>query len=66
MSVLNLVESKIIDRTKISDLVKSWRRSSQKIVFTNGCFDVLHYGHVNYLAKAKDFGSKFVVSFVVC
>jgi rfaE bifunctional protein nucleotidyltransferase chain/domain len=34
---------------------------NQKIVFTNGCFDILHQGHVDYLCKAKDLGHKLII-----
>lgn len=38
-----------------------WRRHSEKIVFTNGCFDILHLGHVTYLEKARRFGDRLIV-----
>jgi len=38
-----------------------WRFQEKKIVFTNGCFDLLHLGHIDYLAKAKDLGDILVV-----
>lgn len=38
-----------------------WRFQDQKIVFTNGCFDLLHLGHIDYLAKAADLGTKLVI-----
>ncbi|MBI4549546.1 MAG: D-glycero-beta-D-manno-heptose 1-phosphate adenylyltransferase [Candidatus Omnitrophica bacterium] len=41
--------------------VQKARRAGKKIVFTNGCFDILHYGHVDYLRKAKKFGDLLVV-----
>jgi D-beta-D-heptose 7-phosphate kinase/D-beta-D-heptose 1-phosphate adenosyltransferase len=37
------------------------RRKGRKIVFTNGCFDILHYGHIDYLRKAKRFGDLLIV-----
>ena len=37
------------------------RKSGQKIVFTNGCFDIMHVGHVRYLADAKSHGDLLVV-----
>jgi rfaE bifunctional protein nucleotidyltransferase chain/domain len=39
-----------------------WRLKNDKIVFTNGCFDILHTGHVTYLAKAADLGNRLVVA----
>ncbi len=38
-----------------------WRMKGQKIVFTNGCFDILHHGHLDYLAKAADMGNVLIV-----
>lgn len=43
------------------EVLKSWRKTNKKIVFTNGCFDILHQGHVVYLAKAAALGDKLVV-----
>jgi len=41
--------------------IKYWRKRSKKIVFTNGCFDLIHRGHVTYLNKAKSLGDKLVI-----
>ncbi|MGW8122188.1 D-glycero-beta-D-manno-heptose 1-phosphate adenylyltransferase [Roseivirga echinicomitans] len=38
-----------------------WKSQGEKVVFTNGCFDILHLGHIDYLEKAKALGSKLVV-----
>src|SRR5262245_52070940 len=38
-----------------------WRFQGKKIVFTNGCFDILHLGHVDYLSKAADLGDVLVI-----
>ncbi|MBK7226555.1 MAG: D-glycero-beta-D-manno-heptose 1-phosphate adenylyltransferase [Saprospiraceae bacterium] len=53
---------KIKNPTELLDLVSSWKASKQKIVFTNGCFDILHVGHVSYLAEAKSKGDKLIVA----
>ncbi|RDU63957.1 D-glycero-beta-D-manno-heptose-7-phosphate kinase [Helicobacter sp. MIT 14-3879] len=42
-------------------LISSYKKDGKKIVFTNGCFDILHYGHLSYLKKAKSFGDILVV-----
>jgi rfaE bifunctional protein nucleotidyltransferase chain/domain len=39
-----------------------WRGSGQKIVFTNGCFDILHHGHLTLLAEAAEFGNKLILA----
>jgi rfaE bifunctional protein nucleotidyltransferase chain/domain len=41
--------------------VAEWKAKGEKIVFTNGCFDIIHLGHVDYLERARDLGSKLVV-----
>jgi|SRR6478609_669815 D-glycero-beta-D-manno-heptose 1-phosphate adenylyltransferase len=42
-------------------IVRQWKAEGQKIVFTNGCFDLIHLGHVDYLEKARNLGDKMVV-----
>lgn len=42
-------------------VVNSWKAQGKKIVFTNGCFDLLHLGHVDYLEKARNMGDKLVL-----
>jgi D-beta-D-heptose 7-phosphate kinase/D-beta-D-heptose 1-phosphate adenosyltransferase len=46
---------------EIEEIVKRCRSKKQRIVFTNGCFDILHIGHVKYLQKAKSFGDVLIV-----
>ena len=41
--------------------VKQWRESGETIVFTNGCFDLLHPGHIDYLSKARALGDRLIV-----
>ena len=48
----SITKSKIVSLENVMALVKEWKQNDEKIVFTNGCFDVLHLGHVTYLAKA--------------
>ena len=43
----------IVNRTKAKIIAEIWRDDHKKIVFTNGCFDILHRGHIEYLRKAK-------------
>ena len=50
MSTLLSIKSKIIDFSETRNLVSKWKSEGKSVVFTNGCFDVLHYGHVSYLA----------------
>ena len=44
------------------ELVSTWREKGQTIVFTNGCFDILHEGHVTYLEEARKCGDKLIVA----
>ena len=43
------------------DLITSWKSQGYKIVFTNGCFDIIHAGHVRYLSEAKTLGDKLII-----
>ena len=52
---------KLIDRSELLELLRSWRATDEKIVFTNGCFDILHIGHIEYLNQARRLGSKLMV-----
>jgi rfaE bifunctional protein nucleotidyltransferase chain/domain len=61
MKHLDLVESKIYTWEHLQRQLAIWRFKSKKIVFTNGCFDILHLGHVEYLAKARDLGSILII-----
>jgi rfaE bifunctional protein nucleotidyltransferase chain/domain len=61
MKPLQILESKIRTRSQASILVQEWKNEGQKVVFSNGCFDILHLGHVEYLAKAAALGSKLIL-----
>jgi rfaE bifunctional protein nucleotidyltransferase chain/domain len=58
---LEFIEEKIISRDKIEKQSNLWRFLGNRIVFTNGCFDILHRGHIEYLAAAADLGSKLII-----
>lgn len=51
----------LIDSTKIENFCADLSKNGKKVVFTNGCFDILHAGHVRYLNKAKSFGDCLVL-----
>ncbi|HLD56607.1 MAG TPA: adenylyltransferase/cytidyltransferase family protein, partial [Candidatus Omnitrophota bacterium] len=53
--------TKICSRRSLSRCARRLRRSGKRIVFTNGCFDILHAGHVHYLEQAKRLGNFLVV-----
>ena len=49
------------DAQQLESKLHAWQQSGEQVVFTNGCFDILHRGHADYLAKAADLGSKLIV-----
>ncbi|MDQ3048682.1 MAG: adenylyltransferase/cytidyltransferase family protein [Bacteroidota bacterium] len=61
LNALDVLQAKILtNETMIKPLIV-WKFKGEKIVFTNGCFDIIHRGHVDYLAKSSDLGGKLVV-----
>ena len=58
----NKVESKIYSWDDLKAQRAAWKAVGQQVVFTNGCFDIMHYGHVQYLAQAADQGDKLIVA----
>ena len=54
--------SKIVPREGLQQLAADWRRVGERITLANGCFDVLHVGHVRYLHAARELGGKLVVA----
>ena len=55
-------KSKILDRTALRQRVDQWRRAGDQVTLANGCFDLLHVGHVRYLHAAKELGGRLVVA----
>lgn len=55
------IQNKIQDWETAKKTVESWETEGKKTVFTNGCFDILHYGHLHYLADAADLGNKLII-----
>ncbi|MBK8777032.1 MAG: D-glycero-beta-D-manno-heptose 1-phosphate adenylyltransferase [Saprospiraceae bacterium] len=51
----------MISRDDLQTSLNQWHSQGEKIVFTNGCFDILHYGHIDYLEKAKSLGDRLIV-----
>ena len=54
-------ENKVVDVAAAAAQVAAWRASGKRLVFTNGCFDILHRGHVTYLNRAKALGDMLIV-----
>ena len=57
----NPICAKIASWEQAQLLIKNWQQQGKKVIFTNGCFDILHIGHANYLAQARNLGDKLVV-----
>lgn len=53
---------KILSRAALRLQVKRWRRAGERVILTNGCFDVLHVGHIRYLTAAKALGGRLIVA----
>lgn len=59
---LNIIQSKIFQNIDdFASQLSTWKSANEKIIFTNGCFDILHLGHVDYLSKAADLGKKLII-----
>lgn len=62
MQRLEAIKNKIFNLPSLQKQVAAWKLLSKKIVFTNGCFDILHLGHVEYLANAANLGDILIVA----
>ena len=61
MSNLNTIKSRIYALEGLKVQVDSWKETGEKVVFTNGCFDILHRGHIELFRYAKSLGNKLIV-----
>jgi rfaE bifunctional protein nucleotidyltransferase chain/domain len=61
MTKFEIINSKMIGGEALERQLAIWRFKNERLVFTNGCFDILHRGHIDYLAKAADLGSILIV-----
>jgi len=58
---LDFVKSKIVIAEEAARFVAMYHLKNEKVVFTNGCFDILHLGHITYLAEAASLGNRLIV-----
>ena len=58
----NRTEHKIVSLTEAIEIRKNWKSAGDKVVFTNGCFDILHLGHIDYLEKSSECGTQMIVA----
>tara|TARA_B100000579_G_scaffold286421_1_gene237388 strand:+ start:316 stop:807 length:492 start_codon:yes stop_codon:yes gene_type:complete len=61
MSSLKKIKDKIFNLNDLKNKVTSWKENGHKIVFTNGCFDIMHKGHIEVLSKSSDLGDKLII-----
>jgi len=61
MSFHNQLKEKLVSQDQALKELKAWREKNKKIVFTNGCFDIIHPGHIDYLSQARDLGDILVL-----
>ncbi len=58
---MKLSKEKIVSLEKATEIVNQWKDRNETIVFTNGCFDIVHLGHIDYLEKARNLGQRLIV-----
>ncbi|NOZ46302.1 MAG: D-glycero-beta-D-manno-heptose 1-phosphate adenylyltransferase [Chlorobi bacterium] len=58
---LNLIKEKIKTIEELPFLLSNWKFKNKRVVFTNGCFDILHRGHIEYLTKASELGDILII-----
>jgi len=56
------IKNKVVDHQTAVRRINTWRLKGYKVVFTNGCFDILHLGHVSYLSQASSLGNKMILA----
>lgn len=52
---------KIKELSELHQIMTKWREDGEQVVFSNGCFDILHLGHIDYLEKARMLGTKLII-----
>ena len=62
MPLISKVREKIITTDNLVLKVNQWKKNKMKVAFTNGCFDILHLGHLEILTKSKEFGDRLIVA----
>lgn len=61
MSHLNKINSKIFSLDDLKNQVNAWKQAGGDVVFTNGCFDIIHRGHIEVLAQTADLGDRLII-----
>ena len=58
---LERVKNKILNKNNLLEKLQTWRGANKKIVFSNGCFDLIHLGHIEVLARSADLGDILII-----
>ena len=58
---LEILHSKILDKERLLVKLTDWKEENKKIVFTNGCFDLIHLGHIELIARSADLGDILII-----
>ena len=58
---LEILNSKILDKERLLVKLSDWKEENKKIVFTNGCFDLIHLGHIEVIARSADLGDILII-----
>ncbi|MEZ4938807.1 MAG: D-glycero-beta-D-manno-heptose 1-phosphate adenylyltransferase [Crocinitomicaceae bacterium] len=61
MNRLEILQAKVCNLHQAQQKVNMWHAQARKVVFTNGCFDILHKGHLTYLAEAANLGDRLII-----
>ena len=61
MSNLKKINNKLFSLKDLKTKLSIWRENGEKIIFTNGCFDIIHKGHIQVLANAADLGDRLII-----
>ena len=61
MSHLNKLNNKIYSLEELENKVNAWKQAGEDVVFTNGCFDIIHRGHIEVLAQTADLGDRLII-----
>jgi D-glycero-beta-D-manno-heptose 1-phosphate adenylyltransferase len=61
MNLIDEIRGKLLNNDLLMQRLDEWKQDNLKVVFTNGCFDLLHPGHVDYLSRARKLGDRLVI-----
>jgi rfaE bifunctional protein nucleotidyltransferase chain/domain len=61
MNLWDKLQLKVVSKELAKTLISAWKEAGENVVFTNGCFDILHRGHITYLAKAASCGDRLII-----